>query len=98
MGNSFSAALLMMVSTTCMAFDSDTEAYQECVLAYQKGAKTELSAQLIEQSCNQIHLNGTYLLSAEKKYHRCIVEKMPGVETDAATLKVRSICSDLSTK
>ncbi|MET1076551.1 MAG: VF_A0006 family four-cysteine protein [Pseudomonas sp.] len=92
----FSAVLLMMASTVCAAFDAETEDYQDCVLTHQKGAKTERSAFYIQQSCRKYFLEGNYLFTAEKRYHRCIIDKMPGVETEAATSQVLSICNEKS--
>lgn len=96
MGKRLSALLWLALACSSSAPASDNEAYDACLLKYQKLAKTERSAFYIQRSCRKLHIDGNYLFSGEKKYHQCIIDNLPGVETETATSQILSVCNDQS--
>ncbi|HLD66525.1 MAG TPA: VF_A0006 family four-cysteine protein [Pseudomonas sp.] len=96
MGKRLSSLLLLMLAGSSQTPASDNEAYNACVLKYQALAKTERAAFYIQRSCSKLHIDGNYLFGSEKKYHQCILDNLPGVETETATSRILSVCNDQS--
>lgn len=96
MGKRVNALFWLVLAGSSQAPAADDEAYDACLLQYQKLAKTERSAFYIQRSCSKLHLDGNYLFGSEKKYHQCILDNLPGVETETATSQILSVCNDQS--
>lgn len=96
MGKKVNALFWLVFACSSYTPASDNEAYDACLLKYQKLAKTERSAFYIQRSCSKLHIDGSYLFGSEKKYHQCILDNLPGVETETATSQILSVCNDQS--
>lgn len=96
MGKRVNALFWLALAGSSQTPASDNDAYNACILQYQALAKTERSAFYIRRSCSKLHLDGNYLFSSEKKYHQCILDNLPGVETETATSQILSVCNDQS--
>ncbi|WP_305955914.1 MULTISPECIES: VF_A0006 family four-cysteine protein [unclassified Pseudomonas] len=71
---------------------ADDDEYNVCLLQYQKGAKTNLSAYLIEYACRKLYQEGAFLLGKEKAYNECLLKNIPGVENSMAVNQIQNAC------
>ena len=91
MTHKFSAICVLVMVFSFGAFADENE-YNACLLQYQKGAKTNLSAFLIEYSCRKLYQEGAFLLSKEKVYYECLLKNIPDVENSMAVNQIQNTC------
>ncbi|MBU3056787.1 MULTISPECIES: VF_A0006 family four-cysteine protein [Pseudomonas] len=87
---------LWLLALFCTPAFADEDAYHQCILTYQRQAKEGQAVYLIEQACNKLHNEGSFLFEREKAYYRCLLENLPGVEHSFAVQKIRSACNEIN--
>jgi len=85
--------LLWLLALLSLPSFADSDAYYQCILDYQKQAKEGQAVFLIEQACNKLHNEGSFLFDREKAYYQCLLDNLPGVENPMAVQKIRSACN-----
>lgn len=85
----FLLPLLLLFPLSALADDKD---YDQCILDYQRTAKSGVAVHFITQACDKLYNDGSFLLSREKAYYECLLENLPGVENNLAAQKIRSAC------
>lgn len=89
----FLLPLLLLFPLSALADDKD---YDQCILDYQRTAKSGVAVHFITQACDKLYNDGSFLLSQEKAYYECLLENLPGVENNLAAQKIRSACESKS--
>ncbi|MGH8433513.1 MAG: VF_A0006 family four-cysteine protein [Pseudomonas sp.] len=87
----FKAIFFLVMLFSFGAFADDDE-YNACLLQYQKGAKTNLSAYFIEYACRKLYQEGAFLLGKEKAYYECLLKNIPDVENSMAVNQIQNAC------
>ncbi|MDF5996929.1 hypothetical protein P4200_30530 [Pseudomonas aeruginosa] len=87
------AAPAAVIPLSALADDKD---YDQCILDYQRTAKSGVAVHFITQACDKLYNDGSFLLSREKAYYECLLENLPGVENNLAAQKIRSACESKS--
>ncbi|MGC3478669.1 VF_A0006 family four-cysteine protein [Pseudomonas aeruginosa] len=72
----FLLPLLLLFPLSALADDKD---YDQCILDYQRTAKSGVAVHFITQACDKLYNDGSFLLSREKAYYECLLENLPGV-------------------
>jgi len=84
------AVFLFAISTPTVAGQLE---YDNCILKSLKGAKLDLSTQLIKQACKESHKNPNATSAKKSAYNKCILKHLIGVESFQAVMEIRSSCS-----
>ncbi|MDE5217179.1 hypothetical protein PYX07_00810 [Pseudomonas aeruginosa] len=71
----FLLPLLLLFPLSTLADDKD---YDQCILDYQRTAKSGVAVHFITQACDKLYNDGSFLLSREKAYYECLLENLPG--------------------
>lgn len=74
----FLLPLLLLFPLSTLADDKD---YDQCILDYQRTAKSGVAVHFITQACDKLYNDGSFLLSREKAYYECLLENLPGWRT-----------------
>ena len=74
----FLLPLLLLFPLSALADDKD---YDQCILDYQRTAKSGVAVHFITQACDKLYNDGSFLLSREKAYYECLLENLPGWRT-----------------
>lgn len=88
--------LLLACQLPLPAHAWENEAYNACILQYQKEARTDYAARLIRTACDRLHRHDGPLFSDDKRYHECVLAHIPGMESDVAIENVRRTCKQQS--
>lgn len=84
-------ALLILIGNARVMAASEDE-YNKCVLDYQKGAKNDTAAVILESACRVLYRDDAVLFAREVALQQCLLKNIPGVESSAAVSKIRDTC------
>ncbi|MDF5938758.1 hypothetical protein P4234_13810 [Pseudomonas aeruginosa] len=74
----FLLPLLLLFPLSTLADDKD---YDQCILDYQRTAKSGVAVHFITQACDKLYNDGSLPAVAEKAYYECLLENLPGWRT-----------------
>ena len=89
----FAVAGAFLVPLEVAKAQTADERQARCVLAAIRDTRSAVAVQFIRSACGWLALNGDSLLNAEiRPYYLCLVQNLPGAQSDAAAQAVVSAC------
>ena len=89
----FLLPLLLLFPLSALADDKD---YDQCILDYQRTAKSGVAVHFITQACDKLYNDGSLPAVAGKGLLRVSAGEPAGVENNLAAQKIRSACESKS--
>ena len=87
----FALALVAAPQPVFAAFD-EAERQARCELASIGDTRSGLAVRLIHTACNFIAIDSGLLNASNRNYHLCLLQHLPGAQSDAAANRIASAC------
>ena len=87
----FGLALAAAPQSVPAAFD-EAERQARCELASIGDTRSGLAIRLIHTACNFIAIDSGLLNASNRRYHLCLLQHLPGAQSDLAASRIASAC------